>query len=193
MLTAPLFGALSDRWGRKRLILPGIATLSAGTILTGFGVDLSSLLVFRALTGIGAGMIEPSVFALVGDRFDYNQRGCAMGLVIGAMVASTLFGVPLGSFLAEVSDWHATFWVVGILALGLMLPADENELNHHVYVSHGQDPDRLEYQTPTGLIACAWDLRVLCFERDAWVELVLNSHAEPDIEGYLETRLNADV
>jgi hypothetical protein len=71
--------------------------------------------------------------------------------------------------------------------------ADENELHHHVYVSSSDEPQGLEYKTPSGLTACAWDLLVLCFEREAWVECVLKRHTDPDIECYLETRLNADV
>ena len=71
--------------------------------------------------------------------------------------------------------------------------ADENELHHHVYVSPSDDPASLEYVTPTGLIACAWDLRVLSFERDAWVEAVLANPSGPDVEAYLARTLNEDA
>jgi hypothetical protein len=71
--------------------------------------------------------------------------------------------------------------------------ADENELHHHVYVSASDEPESLEYLTPSGLVACAWDLHLLCFERDAWVECVLKCHSGPDVERYLETILNTDV
>lgn len=71
--------------------------------------------------------------------------------------------------------------------------ADENELHHHVYVSSSDRPDALEYRTPTGLAACAWDLRVICFERDAWVSSVLERHAAPDLDGYLASTLETDA
>ncbi len=71
--------------------------------------------------------------------------------------------------------------------------ADENELHHHVYVSPSEDPASLAYVTPTGLIACAWDLRVLSFERDAWVEAVLANPSGPDVEAYLGRTLNEDA
>ncbi len=71
--------------------------------------------------------------------------------------------------------------------------ADENELHHHVYISPSEEPASLEYVTPTGLIACTWDLRLLSFERDAWVECVLANPSGPDIEEYLARTLNEDV
>lgn len=71
--------------------------------------------------------------------------------------------------------------------------ASENELHHHVYASPLNQPDKLEYITPTGLIACVWDLRVMEFEGQAWLETVLKNPKGPDFEDYLERRLNEDV
>lgn len=117
LLSAPLFGAISDRVGRKRMILTGMLVLGIGTALTGFGENFTTLLLFRALTGLGAGMVEPSVYALVGDEFPYERRGRAIGIVTGTLVASTLFGVPLGGYLAELSSWRYAFWIIGSLTL----------------------------------------------------------------------------
>lgn len=131
-LAAPLFGAWSDSRGRKQTIIFGLVVLSAGTILTGTAHGLVAIVLFRALTGIGAAMIEPSVFALVGDRFPYAERGRVMGIVIGAMIAATLFGVPAGGFLATLGSWRLTFWLVGAaIAVTLLLvvsgiPADKS-------------------------------------------------------------------
>ena len=71
--------------------------------------------------------------------------------------------------------------------------ADENELHHHLYVSTLEEPASLEYVTPTGLIACTWDRRVLSFERDAWVEAVLANPSSPDIDEYRARTLNEDA
>jgi hypothetical protein len=71
--------------------------------------------------------------------------------------------------------------------------ADENELHHHVYVASSGAPMELAYMTPSGLTACVWDLRVLCFEREAWIECVLKHPADPDVEAYLEARLDSDA
>lgn len=71
--------------------------------------------------------------------------------------------------------------------------ADENELHHHVYLSGPEDPERLEYRTPGGLAACVWDLHLIAFERDAWVEAVLKGADEDSLEAYLERRLSGEV
>jgi hypothetical protein len=71
--------------------------------------------------------------------------------------------------------------------------ANENELYHHVYISQSDQPHELEYMTPAGLAACTWDLRVMCFERDAWVASVLKKYPKPDIDEYLNNTLNVDA
>lgn len=71
--------------------------------------------------------------------------------------------------------------------------ADENELHHHVYVSTSTQPAALEYKTPFGLAACVWDLFLIGHERDAWVKHVLMQSKMPDLQGYLNARLCADV
>lgn len=71
--------------------------------------------------------------------------------------------------------------------------ADENELHHHWYSSPPEKPEALESGSPTGQLACVWDLRVLGFERQAWVETVLANPNGPDLEAYLARRLNEDV
>lgn len=62
---------------------------------------------------------------------------------------------------------------------------DENELHHHVYVAPKDRPTQLEYKTPSGLIACVWDLAVIGFERQAWLDCVLANPNGPDLESYL--------
>jgi hypothetical protein len=71
--------------------------------------------------------------------------------------------------------------------------ADENELHHHVFVAPKDRVEELAYTTPTGLIACVWDLALIAFERQAWVETVLKNPCGADIEAYLATRMNKDV
>lgn len=68
--------------------------------------------------------------------------------------------------------------------------ASENELHHHVYRANPGTPAALTDVTPTGSAACVWDLRVIGFERDAWVETVLANPAGPDVDAYLLRRLN---
>lgn len=62
-----------------------------------------------------------------------------------------------------------------------------------MYVSPKDEPANLVYKTPTGLAACAWDLRVICFERQAWVEHVLMRAPDPDFSSYLAEQLHGDA
>ena len=71
--------------------------------------------------------------------------------------------------------------------------AEENELHHHVYVSPTDEPSRFTYATPTGLTACVWDLRVMAFERQAWLDTVLTRADGPELEAYLRFTLNEDT
>lgn len=71
--------------------------------------------------------------------------------------------------------------------------ANENELYHHVYISTGEQPQALQYVTPSGLTACTWDLKLIGFERDAWVKTILMRHPTPDLEAYIAQTLDTDV
>lgn len=69
----------------------------------------------------------------------------------------------------------------------------ENMLQHHVYAGPQDAPERLAYVTPEGVGCCVWELAVLGFERQAWIDAILAQPAAPRIDEYLARRLNADV
>ncbi len=120
-ITAPLFGPMSDRVGRKRMIIMGFVIFSISTFCTGIARNFEMLLLFRGLTGLSGAMIIPSIFALVGDKVTYESRGKAMGTIMGAMVGSTVIGVPIGAFLSEVGNWQWTFYSIVLLTLFITL------------------------------------------------------------------------
>ena len=70
--------------------------------------------------------------------------------------------------------------------------AGENMLHHHVYFAPDGPPFPFEYLSSTGVIACVWELAVLAFEREAWVETVLADPAGPDLGAYLARTLSTD-
>ena len=70
---------------------------------------------------------------------------------------------------------------------------NENELNHHVFLSGPEDPTDLREITETGVVACTWDLMLIAAERQAWVETVLANSDGPDLSAYLERRLSVDA
>ncbi|MGH1053777.1 MFS transporter [Bacillus paranthracis] len=120
-ITAPVFGMMSDRVGRKRMIIIGFIIFSISTFCTGLAKNFEILLLFRGLTGLSGAMIMPSIFALVGDKVTYESRGKAMGTIMGAMIGSTVIGVPIGAFLSEIGNWQWTFYSIGFLTLFLTL------------------------------------------------------------------------
>lgn len=71
--------------------------------------------------------------------------------------------------------------------------ADENELHHHVFLSASDAPTRLWPAEPGELTACVWDLAVIGFERDAWVESVLRHSGVPNLDGYLAMQLSGEA
>lgn len=71
--------------------------------------------------------------------------------------------------------------------------ADENELHHHVYIAPKDRPTQLADKTSSGLIACVWDLAVIGFERQAWIDCVLANRTGPDREAYLARQMNEEV
>lgn len=66
----------------------------------------------------------------------------------------------------------------------------ENMLVNHAYTSTLNDPEILQYVTPTGLMACVWELRILCFERQAWIDNVLANPKGPDLDTYTKCKLD---
>lgn len=116
-VSAPIMGAISDRWDRKKMLCLGLVLFAVATALVGFGQSFAALIVFRVLSGVGAGMIEPSVYSIVGDTYAYEERGKAMGVVTAALIASAVIGVPLGGYIAELGTWSWPFWLIAILSM----------------------------------------------------------------------------
>jgi len=113
----PLFGPVSDRWGRKKTLLTGLVVFLVGTALTGTGSSFALLLGFRAVAGLGAAILMPSVFALVSDSVPPQRRGSAIGLVVGTLMGTSVIGVPLGAFAANGLSWRVPFFAIAALAL----------------------------------------------------------------------------
>lgn len=116
-ITAPITGMLSDRWNRKGILMIGMGVFGISTAFVGTGDTFAALIWFRILSGVGAGMIEPIVYAIAGDSYTYEQRGRAMGMITAALISSSVLGIPLAGFIAEISSWHRVFWFIAILAV----------------------------------------------------------------------------
>ncbi|MFL6115816.1 MAG: DHA2 family efflux MFS transporter permease subunit [Catenulispora sp.] len=122
----PIYGKLSDLFGRKPLYLTAIALFLVGSFLSGFSQNLDELIAFRALQGLGAGGIMGLTFAIVGDVVPPRERGKYQGLFGGVFMLSMVAGPLLGGIFTEhssilgVTGWRWVFYVnlpIGIIAL----------------------------------------------------------------------------
>src|SRR5205823_6752421 len=116
-------GTLSDVYGRKPLLLIGIVIFLAGSWLSGFSQDMTQLILFRSVQGLGAGALFPISLAIIGDLFTPRERGRYQGLFGAVFGLSFIVGPFLGGFLTDNVNWRWVFYVnlpVGVVALGVI-------------------------------------------------------------------------
>ena len=128
-ITGPIYGKLSDQFGRKNLLVFGVVLFLVGSALSGLSGDIYQLILFRGIQGLGAGAIFPIALAVIGDLFTPRERGRYQGLFGAVFGISALIGPALGGFLTDSISWHWVFYVnipVGAVALFIiwrLLPA----------------------------------------------------------------------
>jgi MFS family permease len=117
-------GGWSDRFGHKRLLLIGNIVFLVSALLSGFAVNVESLILLRGLTGVGSALVMPSALALVFAVTHKDTQRTAVGIMGGTQAIGALLGPLLGGAALVVWGWHAAFWsVVPLLALALLLNA----------------------------------------------------------------------
>jgi EmrB/QacA subfamily drug resistance transporter len=129
-ITVPIAGKLSDLYGRRRILLIGVAIFVAGSLLSGISGNVEQLVMWRALQGIGGGIITANAFTIVGDLFAARERGRWQGLIGAVFGLSSVIGPLLGGWLTDgqnifgmTTDWRWTFYInvpVGIIAFILI-------------------------------------------------------------------------
>ena len=121
--TSPFFGALADYRGRRPVAVAGLAVFGAGTALTFAAPNLATGLACRALAGLGAGMVMPTVFGEVVSRSTPQTRGANVGVITGMLLSATVVGVPIGSLLASAVGWQWAFLLIAIPGFLAIFPA----------------------------------------------------------------------
>ncbi|HEX4579594.1 MAG TPA: MDR family MFS transporter, partial [Candidatus Dormibacteraeota bacterium] len=122
-VTVPIYGKLSDIYGRRPLLLIGIAVFLLGSALSGLSQSMGELIIFRGLQGLGAGAIFPIALAVIGDLFSPAERGRYQGLFGAVFGLSFIIGPFLGGFLTDNLSWHWIFYVnlpIGVAALAVI-------------------------------------------------------------------------
>ena len=112
-------GRLSDVYGRKPFLLLGLVVFSLGTLLAGFATSMEMLIGFRALQGIGGGVLMGNSFSIAGDLFPPSERGKYMGIFASVFGVGGLIGPLLGGLIVDTLSWRWVFWsILPLAALG---------------------------------------------------------------------------
>jgi EmrB/QacA subfamily drug resistance transporter len=122
-VTVPVYGKLSDVYGRRPLLLIGVSLFLVGSALSGLSQSMAELIIFRGLQGLGAGAIFPIALAVIGDMFSPAERGRYQGLFGAVFGLSFIIGPFLGGFLTDNLSWHWIFYVnlpIGLAALAVI-------------------------------------------------------------------------
>lgn len=110
-VTIPIYGRLSDLYGRKPILLLGIGLFLVGSVLCGLAWSMPSLVVFRVVQGIGAGAVMPVGRTLIGDVYHGPERARMQGYVSSVFVGAAVMGPMVGAFLAAHAPWPMVFWI----------------------------------------------------------------------------------
>lgn len=118
-VTVPVWGKLSDLYGRRLLYQIGISVFLLGTLLSGFATTMEQLVVFRAIQGLGAGALIPLGMTIIGDSFTLKERAKMQAYFSGVWGLSSIIGPVIGGFITDQLSWRWVFFInvpIGIAA-----------------------------------------------------------------------------
>src|SRR5260370_24602809 len=129
-VTVPLYGKLADLYGRKPVLLAGIAVFLVGSMASGLASSIGALIAFRALQGLGAGAMQPTTLTIVGDIYNLEERSRMQGVFGAVWGVAGLIGPLLGGGIVHYPSWRWGFFInvpAGNAAAGpLMVAAPQN-------------------------------------------------------------------
>ena len=126
-VTVPVWGKLSDLYGRRLLYQLGIIVFLVGTLLSGLSGSMTQLIIFRAIQGLGAGALVPLGMTIIGDIFTLQERAKMQAYFSGVWGISSVIGPVVGGFLTDQLSWRWVFFInlpIGVIAaiiIGLSL------------------------------------------------------------------------
>src|ERR1700761_2837957 len=121
-VTTPIYGRLSDLYGRRPILLASIAIFVAALVFSAMSQTMPQLIVARTLQGVGGGGLRSVSLATIADVITPRERGRYQGYLSSVMAVSNLLGPMLGGFFADYLSWHWIFWInipFGCLPLSL--------------------------------------------------------------------------
>jgi EmrB/QacA subfamily drug resistance transporter len=123
-VTVPLYGKVADLVGRKPVMLFGIGVFLIGSLLCGIAWGMTSLIVFRAVQGIGAGAVMPVSMTMVGDLYSLEERAKVQGYLASVWAMAAVVGPTLGGVFSDYLSWRWIFFVnlpIGLAAAAVLL------------------------------------------------------------------------
>ncbi len=130
-----LAGSIGDRYGRKRWMSVGLVVFGLGSVVGAMASDIETLIVGRAIQGVGAAFVLPATLSIVTNAFPRHERAKAIAVwtAVGGMGIG--FGPAVGGYLVDRWDWAAAFWIhIPIIAVALLgqLVVRESRDSRHV-------------------------------------------------------------
>jgi predicted MFS family arabinose efflux permease len=118
---APVMAAVAGSWPRKWLLVTALGIFVAGNAISALATDLDTVLLSRALAGLGAAMFSPTALGVASSIAPPERRGRALAIVTAGLAGATALGSPLGTFIGGLGGWRATLWFVAFLGLAAMV------------------------------------------------------------------------
>lgn len=123
-VVVPITGKLTDIYGRKLFYIGGLIIFVVASVLCGISNTMNQIIIFRAVQGIGAGVIMANAFIVIGDLFPPAERGKYQGFIAAVFGVSSIVGPTLGGYITDSLSWHWVFFVnvpLGIIIILLFI------------------------------------------------------------------------
>lgn len=140
-VTIPIYGRLSDLYGRKRVFFVGASFFALGSLACGFAPSMIALILARAVQGLGAGGIMPIGQTIIGDVYSPTERSKIQGYLSSMWGISAVIGPLIGAFIVEQLSWPLVFWfniplaIAVMVLLSIVLPENMRRAAHSLDVA----------------------------------------------------------
>ena len=134
--TMPLYGKLADQYGRRPMIITALLTFLLGSVLCGLAQNMTELIIFRAIQGLGAGGFMPLAQIIIGDIVPPAERGKRQGMVPIVFAVTSVLGPVLGGVITDALSWHWIFYVnlpIGAAAFVIIARAMRKPVRTHAH------------------------------------------------------------